>query len=179
MRVHPADNVAAALQDLAAVSNAFRMPRALWKERMSMWRKLLLVLFAGFTLLPVSLAFAQDEPKPEQLKKMYDDALVQLRQAQDRKNELAAENDKLNAKIADLQKQLDGAKAHVEEVNRQAASYADKTFFLRSHYAAWRRFIQRYPKLEAEWRVFLEGGSTESTPSQDLIDTDWPLSAAG
>jgi chromosome segregation ATPase len=144
------------------------------------WRQLVAVFFmAGLALLPVRSALAQDELKPDQLKKMYDDALVQLRQAQDRKNELAAENDRLNAKVADMQKQLDAAKARVDEVNRQAASYADKTFFLRSHYAAWRRFIQRYPKLEAEWRVYLEGGSTEATPSQDMIDSDWPLSAAG
>jgi septal ring factor EnvC (AmiA/AmiB activator) len=144
------------------------------------WRQLVVVvLFAGFALLPVSSALAQDEPKPDQLKKMYDDALAQLKQAQDRKNELAAENDKLNAKVADMQKQLDAEKARVDEVNRQAASYSDKTFFLRSHYAAWRRFIQRYPKLEAEWRVYLDGGPTEATPSQDVIDSDWPLSAAG
>jgi chromosome segregation ATPase len=140
-----------------------------------MWR----VLWISVTLLlMVNFAFAQDEPRPEQLRKMYDDALAQLKQAQDRKNELAAENDKLNAKVAELQKQLDAAKVRVEEVNRAAASYADKTFFLRSHYAAWREFIQRYPKIEAEWRVFLEGDALGPQRLPDVMDPQWPLSAA-
>ena len=39
-----------------------------------------------FTAFP---ALAQDAPTPEQLKKMYDDALAQLNAAQTRKNELA------------------------------------------------------------------------------------------
>jgi septal ring factor EnvC (AmiA/AmiB activator) len=124
------------------------------------------------------VAWAEDEPKPDQLKRMYDDALAQLKQAQDRKNELAAENDKLNAKMADLQKQLDAAKARVDEVNRESAEYAERTFFLRSHYAAWREFIRRYPKLEAEWRVFLEGGTLGPERLKSVIDPDWPLSAA-
>ena len=53
--------------------------------------------------------------------------------------ELAARQ---NAQIAEMQKQLDAGKARVDEVNRAAASYADKTFFLRSQYAAWREFTE-------------------------------------
>jgi septal ring factor EnvC (AmiA/AmiB activator) len=141
-----------------------------------MWR----VLWVGVTLLlmTANFAFAQDEPKPEQLRKMYDDALAQLKQAQDRKNELAAENDRLNAKMADLQKQMDAAKARVDEVNRAAASYADRTYFLRSQYAAWREFIRRYPKIEAEWRVFLEGDALGPLRLPDVMDAEWPLSDA-
>jgi len=67
------------------------------------------------------IARAQDEPKPDQLKRMYDDALAQLKQAQDRKNELAAENDKLNAKLTDLQKQLDAASAPLATSGRTPA----------------------------------------------------------
>src|SRR5580658_6923786 len=95
------------------------------------------------------VALGQDSPQPEQLKKMYDDALGQLRQAQERKNELATENEKLNAKIADLQKQLDAAIAKNDELTRQSAALADQTFILRSHDAAWKEFIHYYPRLEA------------------------------
>lgn len=110
-------------------------------------------------------ARAQNEPGPEQLKKMYDDALVQLKAAQDRKNELAIENEK-------LQKQID-------EFKRQAAGYAEKTYYLRSHYELWQRFIARYPQLAARWSVFLESdllGVPGGMP--EVIDPSWPLSAA-
>jgi hypothetical protein len=120
-------------------------------------------------------AFAQDSPQPDQLRKMYDEVLGQLRQAQDRKNELAAENDKLNAKVADLQKQLDAAKSKIDDGSREAAGFAEKTFFLRSHYAAWQEFIHRYPKLEARWRIFLRGDVLEPDSLPEMIDTDWPM----
>jgi len=140
-----------------------------------MWR----VFWVSVLLLSVAnVARGQDEPRPEQLRKMYDDALAQLKQAQDRKNELAADNDKLNAKVADLQKQLDAAKSRVDEVNRAAASYADKTFFLRSHYAAWREFIRRYPKIDAEWRAFIEGDALGPERLRDVFDPEWPLGNA-
>jgi outer membrane murein-binding lipoprotein Lpp len=119
------------------------------------------------------VASGQDSPQPDQLKKMYDEVLGQLRQAQDRKNELAAENDKLNARVADLQKQLDTAKLKIDEANRAAAEFAERTFFLRSYYATWQEFIHHYPKLEARWQVYLEGGVASPWP---LMDKDWPLS---
>jgi hypothetical protein len=134
------------------------------------WAWVMLLLFG-------SIAFGQDSPQPDQLKKMYDDVLGQLRQAQDRKNELAAENDKLNAKVTDLQKQLDAAKATIEEGNREAAGFAEKTFFLRSYYATWQEFIHHYPKLEARWKIFLAGGTLTPAPLPEYIDRDWPLSA--
>lgn len=118
------------------------------------------------------LALGQDSPQPDQLKKMYDDVLGQLRQAQDRKNELAAENDRLNSKVADLQKQLDAAKMKIDENTRDAAGFAEKTFFLRSQYAAWQEFIHHYPKLEAQWRLFMEGNTAIAWP---LTETNWPL----
>lgn len=103
---------------------------------------LLIVLLCG-------VAYAQDEPKPDQLKKMYDDTLVQLKSAQERKNELAKENEKLNARVAELQKQN-------ESLRREAAGSADKTYMLRSHFAAWEAFISKYPAISARWKVFME-----------------------
>jgi hypothetical protein len=94
---------------------------------------------------------AQNQPNPDDLSKKYEDALAQLKAAQDRKNELATENEQLKARIAELEKQAD-------EHRRAAAEYAQNTFFLRSHYAAWQTFIDRYPQLKTRWRVFLEGG---------------------
>ena len=50
---------------------------------------------------------AQDNPNPEQMKKAYEAAQEQLKAAQERKNQLAAENETLKANVAELQKQLD------------------------------------------------------------------------
>jgi hypothetical protein len=98
-----------------------------------------------------SRVFAQDQPNTEDLNNKYQDALAQLKAAQDRKNELATENEQLKARIAELERQAD-------EHRRAAAEYANSTFFLRSHFAAWQTFIERYPQLKTRWRVFLEGG---------------------
>ena len=133
--------------------------------------------WAILVLLAVEgVASGQDSPQPDQLKKMYDGVLGELRQAQDRKNELAAENDKLNAKVAELQKQLDAAKLKIDEGNREAAGFAERTFYLRSFYVNWQEFVHRYPKLEARWQVYLEGNVASPWP---LTDKDWPLSADG
>ena len=94
---------------------------------------------------------AQNQPNQEDLSKKYEDALAQLKAAQDRKNELATENEQLKARIAEIEREAN-------EHRRAAAEYAQNTFFLRSHYAAWQTFIERYPQLKTRWRVFLEGG---------------------
>lgn len=126
---------------------------------------MLLVLFSA------SLLHAQDEPKPEHLRKMYEDALANLKAAQDRKNDLALENEKLRAKLATMQQELDKAR-------NELAEHAEKTFFLRAHYAAWQAFIAHYPLLAARWRSFLETDYLGSTPrSPDFMDPHWPLSA--
>jgi hypothetical protein len=121
--------------------------------------------------LSCGLVFAQDEPQAD-YKKMYADALVQLKQAQERKNELALEK-------ADVEKKLDSVQTKLDEANRVAAGYAGKTFFLRAHYAAWQEFVSHSPKIQQQWDIFLAGASesTTSPTTQQLIDTDWPLSA--
>src|SRR5271169_6264329 len=93
-----------------------------------------------------ALAFGQDEPKPDELKKMYDEAKVQLRQAQERKNELASQ-------LADVQKKLDVAQSKLDDTSRASADFSRKTFFLRAQYAAWREFISHNPKIEHQWDV--------------------------
>jgi cell division protein FtsB len=142
-----------------------------WKGYPMRWFCAIVVLLVG------SIALGQDAPQPDQLKKMYDNVLGQLRQAQDRKNELAAENEKLNTKLNDLQKQFDSLKTKNDEANREAAGFAERTFFLRSQYAAWQEFIHHFPKLETRWKLFLVGAPITGGESTALIDADWPLSA--
>ena len=133
---------------------------------MSCWVRGVIVL-----LVLAGVCYGQDAPNPEQLKKMYDDALAQLKAAQDRKNELAAENEK-------LQKQLTILEAQLESLQRDAATQSSKTFFLRSYYASWQRFIDRYPELKIRWEAFLNADVLSvpySVPMPE--DANWPSTA--
>ena len=105
---------------------------------------------------PGPSALAQDGSNPEQLKKLYDDALAQLKAAQDRKNELATQNEQLTAKLAALQKEVDGLRTEMVELKRRDAESAEQTFHLRSYHAAWTTFIDRYPELKVKWTRFLK-----------------------
>ena len=63
------------------------------------------------------------------------------------------------------------------ELQKQSESYAQKTFFLRSHYAAWQEFLNRYPRFQIRWRGFLENDML--LPRNDLpvlLDPEWPWS---
>jgi predicted nuclease with TOPRIM domain len=123
-----------------------------------------LLLTIALILTLTSFSLAQDQGNLEELNRKYQDALAQLKAAQNRKNELATENDKLTARLTDMQKQLDDA-------HRQSAAMAEQTFQLRSEHAAWQAFVQRYPKLAEEWRLFIESDPL-SLPSNlpPLID---------
>jgi len=135
------------------------------------WAVTVLALAAGATL-----ALAQDANNPEQLKKLYGDALTQLKAAQDRKNELATQNEQLNAKVGELQKQLDQARGEMLELKRRDAENAEKSFYLRSHHAAWQTFVERYPELKARWTQFLERDVLASgNDLPELLDPMWPL----
>ena len=132
------------------------------------WAVMVVALTAGTTL-----ALAQDTSNPEQLKKMYGDALAQLKAAQDRKNELATQNEQLTAKVADLQKQLDQARGEMLELKRQDADNAEKSFSSAAH-AAWQTFVdptRAKGALEAVPRQGRAGGGT-SCPSDG---PEWPL----
>jgi septal ring factor EnvC (AmiA/AmiB activator) len=133
-------------------------------------------MLASGAIAPAALA--EDEPKPDQLKQMYQDTLAQLKNAQERKTQLAAENEQLKAKVAELEKQLAATQAKSAELEKQAAGFAEKTFFLRSHYAAWQEFLRRYPRFQIRWKVFLENDVL--SPHGDmpaLVDPEWPWSA--
>src|SRR5947209_8883067 len=108
-----------------------------------MRRRLYMVALIAASLLATGSrrALAEDPPKPDQLKQMYDDTLAQLKSAQERKTQLAAENEQLKAKLADLQKQLTAAQAQASDLEKQNASLVERNFFFRSHYAAWQEFL--------------------------------------
>lgn len=106
----------------------------------------LLLLLLVFLVFP---ARADDTNDPKVLRKSLDEALAQLKSAQDRKNELATENERLTARLAELERQLSDA-------NREVSENAARTWALRSQVAAWEQFLKRYPSLLNRWKVFLE-----------------------
>ena len=106
-------------------------------------------------------AGGQYDLKPDELTRRYAEATGQLKAAQDRNTELTADRQKLTDRVAELQKQLDGAKATNETLARAADGFAERTFFLRSHYAAWTDFVSRDPKLKQRWDAYLRGGTVE------------------
>lgn len=126
----------------------------------------------------VSTAGAQEQPQPDELQKMYDDALAQLKAAQARKNELGVENEQLRAKIADLEARLTELSTRADALQAKVDQVADRTFEARSQNAAWRTFLDRYPALKSQWQLFLQS-ELLSVPGQlpPFVDPDWPLSA--
>jgi septal ring factor EnvC (AmiA/AmiB activator) len=141
-------------------------------RRLFVWAVAVVATIATLASSPTR-SFAQDQPNnnPEELNRKYQDALAQLKSAQDRKNELAAENEKLNARIADLEKQIDESK-------RTAATFAEQTYRLRSHYAAWHAFLRRYPLLLEKWKLFIEADPL-AVPSSfpDMLDAPTTMPA--
>lgn len=125
------------------------------------------------------LARGQDNPNPEQIKKMYDDALLQLKAAQERKNQLAAENEKLKQQIDAMTKEMSAAKSELGELRKVDAAHAERTFFLRSHYMAWQTFAKIHPETADRWQLFLESAYLLSPKERvSLIDRDWPAAPA-
>src|SRR3954453_5674667 len=114
------------------------------------WAAAVFVLAAGLAL-PAVPARAQDAG---QWKKSYEGGIEKLKAAQERKNQLATENEKLVQQLDAAKKELAAAKARVEELSRTDADHAEKTFFLRSHYMAWQQFVGHDLDLQARWRRF-------------------------
>ena len=101
-------------------------------------------------------AIAQDQNNPDVLRKELAETMSQLKAAQDRKNELANEYEKLKAQLAVIQKQLDDA-------NRAVAENGERSYALRTQQAAWNAFLDRDPRLRARWELYLETSITELT----------------
>lgn len=131
-------------------------------------------------LMGCSLSWGQDAPTAEQLQQLYDDALVQLKAAQDRKNELSIENERLAAQLAELQSELDIVRTKNRQLERGAAEFSTRNWFLRSHYESWLNFVGKYPRLKAEWEQFLDADvltfnplsapATEAVPATQVAE---------
>ena len=131
-----------------------------------------LLLVAAIIFSTTGWAAAQDQGgNVDELNRKYQDALAQLKAAQDRKNELATENEKLNARLTEMQKQMDDS-------HRQAATFAMQSFQLRSEHAAWLAFLKRYPKLSQQWQLFIESDPlAQPTTLPSYVDPKAPLAA--
>lgn len=114
------------------------------------------------SLVLPTLVLANDDPS--HLRKMYESAVQQLRVSQNRKNDLAQQNERLNAEIAKLKQQLAERDAEVASLQKQAAFWAQTAYELRVHLAAWNEFVTRWPGLNARWRGFLQTGIAEPPP---------------
>ena len=135
--------------------------------------------WAGMAAI-ASGAKAQEAPKYDELKKMYEDALGKMKNSQDAKNALAAEKDALAKQLEELRKQLDAVTKERDELQREATAFAERTFNLRSYHAAWQGFLKRYPPLQAKWKAFLEAEllkADNSAPS--LVEPEWPFRIEG
>lgn len=91
---------------------------------------------------------AQDQGNLDELRKQYSEAIEHLKAAQDRKNELAEENERLKARLAELERDISA-------LRDEAARFAERTWSYRSQIAAWERFLERHPRLREQWRAFL------------------------
>lgn len=123
-----------------------------------------ILLLAAVLSLP-SAARGQDDPK--QLQAKYDDAVTQLKAAQDRKNELSVENDSLKTRLAEIE-------AKLKQLDDETA---ERTFHLRASNAAWNAFLEGRPDLRAEWDRFIMLGPVvpEFQLATTVIDPAWPL----
>ena len=54
---------------------------------------------------------------------------------------------------------------------------AERTYFLRSHFAAWQGFVGRYPELKARWKHFLETDLLNPTNELPLWTDPWAAPA--
>jgi septal ring factor EnvC (AmiA/AmiB activator) len=133
-----------------------------------------LCLIAVVCLL-AGTALAEDKPNPDQLKRAYDDALAQLKAAQDSKSVLAKENDRLNKQIEDLKKQVAAKDGRVEELQRQVSDNDQKTFYLRAYQAAWQNFLRAHSDVQIRWKAFMVGDVLALPQDQQpLLDFGYP-----
>jgi septal ring factor EnvC (AmiA/AmiB activator) len=114
---------------------------------------------------------AQDTPSPDSLKNMYET----LKRDQDRISSLAHDNEQLQAKVKELQKDLDASEADRAGLNKQISDDAEKSYFLRSFHAAWESFVSQYPDVMIRWKAYLSENPFSGPESDSFIDPYWPL----
>jgi uncharacterized protein YlxW (UPF0749 family) len=124
------------------------------------------IAFVAASIVLTSVAMVHADPNVEQLRKLYDEALAQLRDAQDRKNELAQENERLRERIAALElpeRLMPSAEWH-QRMNRLAAM-------------EW--FLGMHPIVAEKFNEFARANLLNTTaPAGNWYDPNWPFSAA-
>ncbi len=115
-------------------------------------------------------ALAQEAPKPEQLQKLYDDAMEQLKRAQNRNNELANDN-------AKLQKALVEARQRIDQLSDDADQFAERSYQLRQWRSAWNQFINQYPGLKWRWQAFMQSQALDAAAAPAFLGDNWPFDA--
>jgi hypothetical protein len=128
---------------------------------------LIVLSFAGFVR-------AQDVKTDTD--KLLKETQKQLKETQDRKAELALANDKLSARIAELEKANKEQAAQIDELKHQVAGFADRTLFLTTHYNTWNQFVAANPAIKAQWDLFEKIAATTIPQSPLFMDPNWPLS---
>ncbi|MGA2231989.1 MAG: hypothetical protein ABSH22_13920 [Tepidisphaeraceae bacterium] len=130
---------------------------------------------AALVLGLAAAAFAQDVRQPADWKKMYDDASAQLRAAQDRKSELAADNAKLTAQVAELQRQLQTANQDAELLRRQADGLAQELLLINAFYSTWGPFSDPAAVSARSWQALAGRSSAALGDQYPGADSRWPL----
>ena len=126
------------------------------------------VLVGIVVAFSLSSAHAQDNNNPDELKKALADTQGQLKAAQDRAAMLAQENEQLKTRVGGLEKEA-------ADLRRDQSTFAERTFFLRAHYSAWQRFVERYPQLAMRWKLFLAAEPVSvGAEANDLFGGAWP-----
>jgi len=115
-----------------------------------------------------SVALAQNQPSIDQLQTMYQDALNQLKDAQNRKNELATRNQELQKKLADTETERD-------RLNERLMGLETTAYYLREHYSAWQEFIDQNPPLRVMWFTYFTSGELMENVENILGDGKWPF----
>ena len=134
-------------------------------------RWICVLVAAAVFALKAPCALAQDGLSSDQLRRMYDDAVVQLKTAQDRRNELARENEKLRSRII----QLEQVEKQLQQVQAAVNKLADQTFQARSEHAAFQEFLTANPSIRIQWQAFSGRNSLGMSAFCDPFGVDWPL----
>ena len=132
-------------------------------KRLGLFRLRLFGLILSLALACPAIA---QEQTVEQLKAQYDEALKQLQAAQDRKNELANENELL--------------KKQVESLTQICYASREQMLFLQTHYNLWQMYVAAFPEV-GRWfemsacRSYFFGANI--MPEYEMTDLNWPFSA--
>lgn len=88
-----------------------------------------------------------------ELRRAYDDTLAKLSSAQDRKNELAIENEKLRAELDTLKSQLVAERQKAATIQSQLDVLLERSYASRATQAAFSTFLRNNPQARKLWEL--------------------------